>query len=349
MREQEYRVPRAHGPKVAVIGGGHGLSNMLRGLKQYTENISAIVTVADDGGGSGMLRQDLGMPPPGDIRSCMEALANTEPVMRELLHYRFTEGSLAGQSFGNLFLAALNGIMPSFDRAVESMSQVLAITGSTRPVTTADVQLEATFENGASVVGESHIFRCKKEQDCRIRRVRLIPEHPRALPAAVEALEQAEVIVLAPGSLYTSIIPNLLVDGIVDAIRRSRALKVYVCNVMTQDGETEGYTVSDHIRALFKHSCPGLFDLCLTNSSPIPPAVVQRYALEGAEPIFCDREAVEALGVEIISRPVATVENGLVRHNPGHLAWELVQLHNQRNIRLVCRDSHRTTCNRVET
>lgn len=349
MREQEYRVPRAHGPKVAVIGGGHGLSNMLRGLKQYTENISAIVTVADDGGGSGMLRQDLGMPPPGDIRSCMEALANTEPVMRELLHYRFTEGSLAGQSFGNLFLAALNGIMPSFDQAVESMSQVLAITGRVLPVTTADVQLEATFENGASVVGESHIFRCKKEQDCRIRRVRLIPEHPCALPAAIEALEQAEVIVLAPGSLYTSIIPNLLVDGIVDAIRRSRALKVYVCNVMTQDGETEGYTVSDHIRALFKHSCPGLFDLCLTNSSPIPPAVVQRYALEGAEPIFCDREAVEALGVEIISRPVATVENGLVRHNPGHLAWELVQLHNQRNIRLVCRDSHRTTCNRVET
>ena len=261
MREQEYRVPRAHGPKVAVIGGGHGLSNMLRGLKQYTENISAIVTVADDGGGSGMLRQDLGMPPPGDIRSCMEALANTEPVMRELLHYRFTEGSLAGQSFGNLFLAALNGISPSFDAAVRRMSQVLAITGRVLPVTTADVQLEATFENGASVVGESHIFRCKKEQDCRIRRVRLIPEHPRALPAAIEALEQAEVIVLAPGSLYTSIIPNLLVDGIVDAIRRSRALKVYVCNVMTQDGETEGYTVSDHIRALFKHSCPGLFDI----------------------------------------------------------------------------------------
>ena len=344
-----YGVPRANGPRIAAIGGGHGLSTMLRGLKQYTENISAIVTVADDGGGSGMLRQDLGMLPPGDIRNCMEALANTEPLMSELMHYRFPEGVLAGQSFGNLFLAALNGISGSFDEAVSRMSEVLAITGRVLPVTTADVQLEATFENGASVVGESHIFRCKKEQDCRIRRVRLIPEHPRALPAAIEALEQAEVIVLAPGSLYTSIIPNLLVDGIVDAIRRSRALKVYVCNVMTQDGETEGYTVSDHIRALFKHSCPGLFDLCLTNSSPIPPAVVQRYALEGAEPIFCDREAVEALGVEIISRPVATVENGLVRHNPGHLAWELVQLHNQRNIRLVCRDSHRTTCNRVET
>ena len=300
-----YSVAPEHGPRIAAVGGGTGLSTLLRGLKLYTKNLTAIVTVADDGGGSGRLRQDLGMPPPGDIRSCLEALANAEPLMAQLMHYRFPEGTLAGQSFGNLFLAALNGIMPSFDRAVESMSQVLAITGRVLPVTTADVQLEATFENGASVVGESHIFRCKKEQDCRIRRVRLIPEHPRALPAAIE------VIVLAPGSLYTSIIPNLLVDGIVDAIRRSRALKVYVCNVMTQDGETEGYTVSDHIRALFKHSCPGLFDLCLTNSSPIPPAVVQRYALEGAEPIFCDREAVEALGVEIISRPVATVENGL--------------------------------------
>lgn len=303
-----YSVAPEHGPRIAAIGGGTGLSTLLRGLKLYTKNLTAIVTMADDGGGSGRLRQDLGMLPPGDIRSCLEALANAEPLMAQLMHYRFCEGTLAGQSFGNLFLAALNGIMPSFDRAVESMSQVLAITGRVLPVTTADVQLEATFENGASVVGESRIFRCKKEQDCRIRRVRLIPEHPRALPAAVEALEEAEVIVLAPGSLYTSIIPNLLVDGIVDAIRRSRALKVYVCNVMTQDGETEGYTVSDHIRALFKHSCPGLFDLCLTNSSPIPPAVVQRYAQEGAEPIFCDRESVEALGVEIVSRPVSTVE-----------------------------------------
>ena len=234
MREQEYRVPRAHGPKVAVIGGGHGLSNMLRGLKQYTENISAIVTVADDGGGSGMLRQDLGMPPPGDIRSCMEALANTEPVMRELLHYRFTEGSLAGQSFGNLFLAALNGISPSFDAAVRRMSQVLAITGRVLPVTTADVQLEAEFENGATVVGESKIFYCKKQEDCRIRQ--MIPSRPKALPEAVSAIADADMIVLGPGSLYTSIIPNLLVDGIVKAIRESDALKVYVCNVMTQEG-----------------------------------------------------------------------------------------------------------------
>lgn len=172
-----YSVAPEHGPRIAAIGGGTGLSTLLRGLKLYTKNLTAIVTMADDGGGSGRLRQDLGMLPPGDIRSCLEALANAEPLMAQLMHYRFCEGTLAGQSFGNLFLAALNGIMPSFDRAVESMSQVLAITGRVLPVTTADVQLEATFENGASVVGESRIFRCKKEQDCRIRRVRLIPEH----------------------------------------------------------------------------------------------------------------------------------------------------------------------------
>ncbi len=221
MEMKPYKVPRVHGPKIAAIGGGHGLSNMLRGLKQYTENISAIVTVADDGGGSGALRQDLGMPPPGDIRNCLTALANTEPLMRQLMDYRFQDGSLAGQSFGNLFLAALNGISPSFDAAVRRMSQVLAITGRVLPVTTAEVQLEAEFENGASVIGESKIFYCKKKEDCRITQVRLLPEHPKALPEALAAIEDADMIILGPGSLYTSIIPNLLVDGIVDAIQNS--------------------------------------------------------------------------------------------------------------------------------
>mgnify|MGYP000658101633 CR=1 FL=1 len=338
----------AAGPKIAAIGGGTGLSTLLRGLKRYTKNITAIVTVADDGGGSGRLRQDLGMLPPGDIRNCLEALANAEPLMAQLMHYRFPEGELAGQSFGNLFLAALNGIMPSFDRAVESLSQVLAITGRVLPVTNENIQLEAEFENGVRVVGESRIFQCKQEQDCRIRRVNLLPSRPKALPEAVEAIREAEMVVLAPGSLYTSIIPNLLVDGIVEAIRESRALKIYVCNVMTQEGETEGYTASDHIRALFNHSCPGLFDLCLVNDAPIPPSVMRGYTREGAEPILCDRDACEALGVEVITRPVSTVENGLVRHNPGHLAWELVRLHAQRNIRLVEDSLRRTPRNRVE-
>ena len=334
---------RHRGPRVAVIGGGHGLSNMLRGLKRYTENISAIVTVADDGGGSGMLRQDLGMPPPGDIRNCLEALANTEPLMSELMHYRFTEGSLAGQSFGNLFLAALNGISTSFDAAVSRMSQVLAITGRVLPVTTADVQLEAEFENGASVIGESKIFYCKKKEDCRITKVRLIPEHPRALPKAVEAIREADMIILGPGSLYTSIIPNLLVDGIVEAILQSDALKVYVANVMTQEGETEGYTASDHIAAIFQHSAPGLFDLCLTNSSPVPPDVAARYAQEGAEPLRYDAGRCAALGVELVSRPIATVENGYVRHQSENLARELIQLHAERSVRIAGegKDSYR--------
>ena len=168
-----------------------------------------------------------------------------------------------------------------------------------------------------------------KEQDCRIRSVRLLPEHPKALGAAVEAIHSADMIVLAPGSLYTSIIPNLLVDGIADAIRDSKALKLYVCNAMTQEGETEGYTVSDHIQALFSDSYPGLFRLCLTNSTPIPEAIALRYAQEGAEPIRHDVEKCRALGVELIDRPVAALENGLVRHNPGHLAHELMTIYEE--------------------
>ena len=216
------------GPRIVAIGGGTGLSTMLRGLKSYTKNLTAIVTVADDGGGSGVLRQDLGMPPPGDIRHCMEALANAEPIMSELLSYRFPKdsGSLAGQSFGNLILAALNGISDSFDQAVARMSQVLAISGRILPVTNADVQLEATFENGTAVVGESKICRFKKAQDCRIKNVRLLPERPPALPESLQAIAQADLILLGPGSLYTSVIPNLLVEGVADAICASDALKM---------------------------------------------------------------------------------------------------------------------------
>lgn len=335
MEYRPYRAPRAHGPRIAVIGGGHGLSNMLRGLKEYTENISAIVTVADDGGGSGMLREDLGMPPPGDIRNCLAALANTEPLMKQLMDYRFQEGTLSGQSFGNLFLAALNGISPSFDSAVRRMSEVLAITGRVLPVTTADVQLEAEFENGASIIGESSISYCKKKEDCRITKVRLLPERPKALPEALAAIGEADMIVLGPGSLYTSIIPNLLVDGIVDVIRGSSALKIYVCNVMTEEGETEGYTASDHISALFQHSADGLFNLCLANSSPIPSDVAARYAEEGAELLRRDTERCAALGVEMVSRPIATVQDGYVRHHPDKLAQELILLHAERNVRIA--------------
>jgi len=326
---------RRGGPKIVAIGGGTGLSTMLRGLKRHTEQVTAVVTVADDGGGSGVLRQELGMLPPGDIRSCLEALANVEPLISELMHYRFTEGSLRGQSFGNLFLAALNGISPSFDAAVAAMSQVLAITGRVLPVTNTNVQLEAEFVSGARVLGESKIFYCKKREDCRIRRVRLLPEEPPGLPEALTAIRTADMIVLGPGSLYTSIIPNLLVAGVAEAILQSDALKIYVSNVMTQEGETEGYTTADHIQAIFNHSRPGLFDLCLVNNAPIPGDVLERYAQEGAEPIHADEPGCRALGVELVRRPVSRVEKGYVRHDPELLAQALMELHGCRSVRIA--------------
>ena len=321
---------RRKGPAIVALGGGHGLSAILRGLKLYTDDLTAIVTVADDGGGSGMLREDLGMPPPGDIRNCMEALADTESVMQRLLAYRFPDGRLAGQAFGNLLLAALDGISPSFDQAVARMSEVLAITGRILPVTNADVQLEASFDNGSSVCGESKIFAAKKEQNCRIHHVRLLPEHPPALPAALDAIRRAEVILLGPGSLYTSVIPNLLVDGISEAIADSPALKIYVCNIMTQDGETEGMTAQDHLAALLEHGFPRMVDLCLCNSDPISRELLERYSAEDAEPMRVDRREIELLGAEVVYRPLMDMDCGYARHSGVKVAQAVVDLYEQR-------------------
>ena len=322
------------GPKIAAIGGGTGLSTMLRGLKKYTKNLTAIVTVADNGGGSGVLRQDLGMPPPGDIRHCMEALANTEPVMEKLLTYRFTEGTLAGQSFGNLILAALNGITGSFEEAVTEMSHVLAITGRVIPVTSADVQLEAVFENGTRVTGESQIAAFKKRQDCRIHHVSLIPERPQATAAALTAIGEADLILLGPGSLYTSVIPNLLVEGVAKAVAQSDAPKIYVCNIMTQDGETEGYTAADHLEALLVHGEPGLVDLCLANTAPVDPGLLEKYREEGAVPLTVDRERIARLGLELVERPVASEKGSYARHDPDKLAQAVLEIYRQRAVRI---------------
>ena len=332
MRDFDKKRRWTQGPRVVAIGGGTGLSTMLRGLKNYTRNLTAIVTVADDGGGSGKLREDLGMPPPGDIRHCMEALANVEPVMEQLLTYRFPAGSgnLTGQSFGNLILAALNGISDSFDQAVARMSEVLAITGRVLPVTNADVALEASFENGARMLGESKICAFKKEQNCRIESVRLLPEHPPALPEALRAIEEADLILLGPGSLYTSVIPNLLVDGIAGAVQSAGALKLYICNIMTQDGETEEMTASDHVKALLHHSGPGLIDVCLCNSAPVRPGLVERYRAEDAAPIVVDAPAIEALGIEVVTRPLASESSDYARHSVTRLAQAVMELYRER-------------------
>ena len=322
----------AAGPKIAAIGGGTGLSTMLRGLKKYTDRLTAIVTVADDGGGSGVLRREMGILPPGDVRQCMQALANTEPVMEQLLGYRFPEGQLKGQSFGNLLLAALNGMAGSFEEAVAMMGQVLAISGRVLPVTNADVQLEAVFENGARVVGESHIFNAKKQQDCRIHHVELIPAKPKALPAALEAIREADLLLLGPGSLYTSVIPNLLVAGVPEAIRESDALKIYICNIMTQDGETEGYTAADHLEALMDHGAK--VDLCLANSAPVGEGLVERYRAEDAAPLVVDRERISAMGLELVERPVAWEGGNYARHDPEKLARAVLEIYRSRAVRI---------------
>ena len=324
--EVKVYIPGRKELKIVAIGGGHGLSTMLRGLKRYTKDITAIVTVADDGGGSGMLREELGILPPGDIRNCILALANTEPTMEQLLNYRFTEGSLAGQSFGNLFLAAMDGISGSFDEAVHRMGEVLAITGRVLPVTNQSVHLEAEFVNGSRVLGESKIFYAKKRNDCRIRQVRLVPEHPQPLPESIEAIAQADLILLGPGSLYTSIIPNLLVDGVAEAIAKSRALKILVMNIMTQDGESDGYTGADHVRALLHHGAPGIIDVCIANNAVIGEAILAPYRQEGVEQLRLEREEIEAMGIQVEEYPMATGER-YIRHDTYALASAIMEVY----------------------
>ena len=325
-------VPGRRELKVVAIGGGHGLSTMLRGLKRYTKDITAIVTVADDGGGSGMLREDLGILPPGDIRNCILALANTEPTMEQLLNYRFTEGTLAGQSFGNLFLAAMNGISGSFDEAVHRMGEVLAITGRVLPVTNQSVHLEAEFVNGSRVLGESKIFYAKKVNDCRIRQVRLVPEHPQPLPESLEAIAQADLILLGPGSLYTSIIPNLLVEGVAETIAESQALKIMVMNIMTQDGESEGYTGADHVRALLHHGVDGIVDVVIANNAELPEEVLVPYRQEGVGPLRLEREEIEAMGIEVWEYPMATGQR-YIRHDTDALASAIMEVYRQKKLR----------------
>lgn len=313
-------------PNTVVIGGGTGLSTMLRGLKTYTSNLTAVVAVSDDGGGSGVLRSELGIPPPGDIRNCMQALSNAEPILQQLLDYRFTEGSLKGQSFGNLFLAAMHGISNRFDEAVMRMGQVLSLTGRVLPVSTTDIQLKADFSNGATILGESSIAKYKSDTGNIISRIQLVPEDAPALPEVISAIGEAELLIIGPGSLYTSIIPNLLTQGVTDAIIKAKAIKVYVLNVMTQDGETENYTASDHIRALFSHSSHNLVDYCLINNTIVPSEVCSRYEKQGAAPPQIDMDEIVSLGVKPVFAPVANTEGNLARHHSDHLAQALMQL-----------------------
>lgn len=318
------------GPKIVVIGGGTGLSTLLRGLKTYSANITAIVTVADDGGSSGRLRREIGVLPPGDIRNCLSALADEERLVTELFKYRFKAGDgLTGHSFGNLFLTAMSDITGDLEQAITASSQVLAVRGQVLPATLSDVCLWAELSDGRRIEGESNIT----EAGGNIVKIGCTPANPPALPKALQAIEQADYIIIGPGSLYTSVIPNLLVPEITAAIaqRCQRGENgsvpcIYVSNVMTQPGETQGYTVSDHIRAIDIACGHRLFNAVLVQKKSPSAKSLIRYAQDNSHPVFLDREDVANLGRRIILANVMDEdENGLVRHNPQALARVLLR------------------------
>jgi uncharacterized cofD-like protein len=316
------------GPKMVVIGGGTGLSTLLRGLKVYSANITAIVTVADDGGSSGRLRREIGVLPPGDIRNCLAALADEEKLLTELFQYRFRAGDgLVGHSFGNLFLTAMSEITGDLEQAIAASSQVLAVRGRVLPATLSDVRLWAELADGRRIEGESSIT----EAGGSIVKIGCLPSHPPALPAALKAIQEADYIVIGPGSLYTSVIPNLLVPEIAEAIAQRDIPRIYVCNIMTQPGETQGYSVADHIRAIDAACGRPLFNAVLVHRKVPSAQSLIRYAQENSHPVFLDREAVGQLGRRIVLANVMDEDEhtGYVRHNPQRLARVLLRWYNR--------------------
>ena len=343
----------ASGLKIVSVGGGTGLSTLLSGLKAFVrkdsllnadpdarwiETLTAVVTVTDDGGSSGRLREEFQILPPGDIRNCMAALAEDEHLLTRLFQYRFeSEGDLSGHSFGNLFLAALAGVTGDFLEAIKVSSEVLAIKGRIFPSTVEDVALVAELEDGRVIQGETNIV----ESRSPIRRLRLSNDSCRPLPETLDAIKHADIITIGPGSLYTSIIPNLLVDGIVDAISDSDALKLYICNIMTQPGETDYFDVEDHLRVLFEYSPNLELDHVIVNTAPIRAALREKYVADGAAQVEFDSLAQNgfedelndafiemperAHAFQLICRDVLH-EDGLVRHDPDKLARLVLEI-----------------------
>ncbi len=313
------------GPKIVVIGGGTGLSTLLRGLKHYSSNITAVVTVADDGGSSGRLRREIGVLPPGDIRNCLTALADEEKLLTELFQYRFEAGDgLTGHSFGNLFITALTAVTGgNMIQAISATSQVLAIRGRVLPSTLEDVTLWVELTDGRWVEGESKIAKAKGQ----IARIGCQPPDPPAVQEVIEAIRAADFIVLGPGSLYTSVIPNLLIPEIVDTIASNPAPHIYVCNIMTEPGETTGYTVGDHVLALDRVAGIRLFDGVLVQKLPPSDQTLARYQQVGAEPVRLDPDKLAFLGCRAVLANVMMEdpETGLIRHNPHQLAAMLMR------------------------
>ncbi len=310
------------GPRIVAIGGGTGLSVLLHGLKEYTSNISAVVTVADDGGSSGRIRQEFDILPPGDIRNCLVALADAPSLMQELFQFRFDSNSaLAGHSFGNLFITVMTKLTGDFEKAVKESSKVLAIRGQVIPSTLNKVSLVALYKDGSTIEGEAAIPKRK----CPIAHVYLKPAEATATPEALKAISQAQAIVLGPGSLYTSVIPNLLIKEIRDAIAASPALKIYICNVMTQPGETQGYSAYNHIKAITDHSSQKIIDYCIVNSTLIPEDLLEKYKQDNSFPVSVDLQEIRHAGYRVIETDIINAKD-YVRHDSGKLARNIVDL-----------------------
>jgi uncharacterized cofD-like protein len=307
-----------YGPKIVAIGGGTGLSTMLKGIKKITNNITAVVTVGDDGGSSGRLRQEMGVLPPGDIRNCIAALADDEDLVTKLFQYRFKTGEgLEGHSFGNLFLSALCSITGNMVRAVQVSSKVLSIRGCVLPSTLDDMKLSAEMEDGTIVNGESNI----PETGKKIKRLFTTPSNCKALPEVIHAIKDADIIILGPGSLYTSVIPNLLIKEISEAISKSNAKKIYICNIMTQPGETTGYSASEHIQAILDHAgCSNIIEAVLVNNS-LPEDLSPDYESSNSFPVVVDINNIKENNIDVIgTRLYEENEQKFVRHSPTRLA-----------------------------
>ena len=308
-----------NGYKIVAIGGGTGLSTLLRGLKKYTTNLTAVVTMSDDGGSSGRLQKELGVLPPGDVRNCLVALADDEAMVTDLFRYRFSEGEgLTGHSFGNLFLAAMTGITGNFDAAVKESSRVLNIKGRVLPSTLGVVRLCATLADGTTVEGESNISASRE----KIERVFFDPSYAAPLAEVIDAIRDADAIVLGPGSLYTSVIPNFLVDRIAQEVERATAVKMYICNVMTQPGETDALSAAEHLQALLQNTGRKVAEYAIVNEES-PQKLLATYAEEGQVPVRPDIERIKALGVQPVAARVIS-ETDYVRHDPAKLAGVVV-------------------------
>ena len=318
------------GPNIVAVGGGTGLSTLLSGLKRYSSHITAVVTVADDGGSSGILRRELGVLPPGDIRNCLAALSTEEPLLTRLFQYRFSAGGgLEGHSFGNLFLSALTAITGNLETAITASSRVLAVQGQVVPATNVDVRLWAELENGQRIEGESNIGHAPSP----IVRLGCVPSRPPALPRALEAIANADLIVLGPGSLYTSLLPNLLVPELVSAIQRSRAPRLYICNLMTQPGETDGLDVRGHLRAIEAQLASlglsqRLFSAVLAQDNLANSALIKFYQARGAEPVLCDAKGLRKDGYDVTQAPLQGARpTSTLRHDSRSLALAVMRFY----------------------